>query len=394
MSGAEIEGGKRADKICAPGVVFGGEERSERDRDEIGVAVIGLAIGEGELRALDERVHEVRAERVHRREIEVLEQRELLEEDRALAPGPAFEHRVAVIVERDRVFDARLPAGEVVGREEAAMALARGVEHFVEAEEPVDRLGDEAAVPGVAGGVDPGLARVALGFGADPGIGRGERGVGEQAAGRRHRAVRQVDRGARRPGALEERADALDRGRDARHEVDSVGGVADREGEHVGELPGAPIAEEEAPGVEGPGNDRRQEAGAGDEVEPEVGEMGEGCGRRGDALPADDVLGPGAGRMEDDRRVAAGAVEMGLRHLQREGGGGGGIEGIATALEHGHADPARDPVRAGDDAEGGGDLGAGREHRGSLEWLTTDATARSAGSKAAPLTRGLVRGRA
>ena len=147
------------------------------------------------------------------------------------------------------------------------------------------------------------------------------------------------------------------------------GGVGDGEGEHVGELPGAPVAQEEAPGVEGAGDDGGQEAGAGDEVEPEGGEVRERRGGRRHALPADDVLGAGARGMEDDRRVPARAVEMRLRHLQREGGGGGGIEGVAAPFEHRHPDLARDPVRAGDDAEGGGDFGAGREHRTSLGWL-------------------------
>ena len=45
--------------------------------------------------------------------------------------------------------------------------------------------------------------------------------------------------------------------------------------------------------------------------------------------------------------------------------GGGGVERVAAALQHRHADLARDPVRAGDDAERAGDLGAGGEHAGS-----------------------------
>ena len=34
------------------------------------------------------------------------------------------------------------------------MAAARDVEHLLAAAEPVDRLGDKAAIPGVAGAVD------------------------------------------------------------------------------------------------------------------------------------------------------------------------------------------------------------------------------------------------
>ena len=85
-------------------------------------------------------------------------------------------------------------------------------------------------------------------------------------------------------------------------------------------------------------------------------------GLRGDALAADHVLRLRARRVQDDRRIAARAVEMRLRHLQGEGRGGGGVERVAAALQHRHADLARDPVRAGDDTERAGDLRAGGEH--------------------------------
>src|SRR5205823_5902124 len=75
-----------------------------------GVAVPGLAVGHGELAALDEQV-------------DVLggavggqfgrEQGELLEEGGALAPGARLAHRPAVPVVRHRRLVARRPAGEV-----------------------------------------------------------------------------------------------------------------------------------------------------------------------------------------------------------------------------------------------------------------------------------------
>ena len=58
-----------------------GQEPLERD---LGVAVERLAVGEGELRALDHHMDVLGVRQL--REFEAVEQRELLEEDRALAP--------------------------------------------------------------------------------------------------------------------------------------------------------------------------------------------------------------------------------------------------------------------------------------------------------------------
>ena len=66
--------------------------------------------------------------------------------------------------------------------------------------------------------------------------------------------------------------------------------------------------------------------------------------------------------MQDDRRIAARAVEMRLRHLKRERRRGGGIEGVPATFQHRHSDLARDPVGTGDDTERAGYLGASGEH--------------------------------
>ena len=55
-------------------------------------------------------------------------------------------------------------------------------------------------------------------------------------------------------------------------------------------------------------------------------------------LAADHLLGPRARVVEDDRRIAARAVQMRLGDLQGERRGRRGIEGIAAALQHRHAD--------------------------------------------------------
>ncbi len=82
-----------------------------------------------------------------------------------------------------------------------------------------------------------------------------------------------------------------------------------------------------------------------------------GAGRRR-ALSADHLDAALTYVVDDDGDIAAGAVEMGLDHLEGEGGGDRGIEGIAALLQGRHADCRRDPVGRGDDAEGALDLGA------------------------------------
>ena len=88
-----------------------------------------------------------------------------------------------------------------------------------------------------------------------------------------------------------------------------------------------------------------------------------GAGRRG-ALPADHLRLALAHVIENDRHVAARPVEMRLDHLQREGGGDRGVEGVAALFQRRHADGGGDPVRRGDDAEGAFDFGARGERIG------------------------------
>ena len=83
-------------------------------------------------------------------------------------------------------------------------------------------------------------------------------------------------------------------------------------------------------------------------------------GRR--TLAADDLDGSAlAGVVDNDRHIAAGAVEMRLDHLQRERGGDRGIEGVAALLQDSHAHGGGDPMGRRDDAESALDLGPGGE---------------------------------
>jgi hypothetical protein len=153
----------------------------------------------------------------------------------------------------------------------------------------------------------------------------------------------------------------VDGGADALDQGIAVPGVADRRREHVAERQRAVVAQEQHVGVEGAWHAGGEKAGAGYEIEAERAEMLDGRASRRAPLAADD-LGPAPlCRVDHDRNVAAGPVEVRLHHLQREGRRDPGVEGVAAALEHAHPDGRRDPMRAGHDPEGPLDLGAGRE---------------------------------
>ena len=62
------------------------------------VAVVDLAVGKGEFHGLRDRVDEVGADGIHRGEVEVLQNRERLQEDRSLAPGAGLGDGPAVVI--------------------------------------------------------------------------------------------------------------------------------------------------------------------------------------------------------------------------------------------------------------------------------------------------------
>jgi hypothetical protein len=138
-------------------------------------------------------------------------------------------------------------------------------------------------------------------------------------------------------------------------------GVIDRRRQHVGEPHGAVVAQQQHPGIEHSGHASREQPGAGHHVEAEAAVMRDGrLGRRG-TLAADHLGLAGADIVNDDRHIPARTIEVGLHHLQREGGGDGGIEGVPASFKHRHADRGRDPVGRRHHAEGALNLGPGGE---------------------------------
>ena len=315
-----------------------------RHVDKIRIAVPGLAVGEGELGAFDDEMDKIRPERVEAVEIETLQQRQLLQQHRPLAPRAALGDRVAAIVEGDRRLDRRLPARHVVAGQQPAMAAAGDVEHFFAPAETVDRLGDKAAVPRVAGALDLAVAPAVAGLGEDAPVGRGERRVAEQPARLRRHAVRQIDRRRARPFAAEQLGDGRDRHADLADRRIAVLGIADRRAEDFGERHRPVIAQQPHPGAERRGNRGGEQPGAGDQVEPELAET-----RRSSPPPAPrpgrrSSRSAGSPRSNQHRRLAERAVQMRLDHLQGEAGRGRGIEGIAALFEDAHADRRGDPM--------------------------------------------------
>ena len=143
----------------------------------------------------------------------------------------------------------------------------------------------------------------------------------------------------------------------------AVAGIRDRRAEHLGQRHGAVIAQQHHPGVEGAGHAGRQQAGAGDEIEPKRLAMRNGQTGRRNALPAQHLGAVALGIVQNDRHVAARTVEVRLDHLKRESGGATGVESIAALFQDRHADRGGDPMGRRHHAEGTFDFRTCREWR-------------------------------
>ena len=139
-------------------VVVVAQQRFDRHVDEPRVAVIGLAVGKGELGRLGDDVDEAGAERIHGAQVEAPEQGKLLQEHRPLAPRTGLAHDQVAVRVCHRLLIGRLPVDHVVTGQQAAMGAAAAV-HDLAPAEAVDLLGDEALVPHAPRRLDDGLAR-------------------------------------------------------------------------------------------------------------------------------------------------------------------------------------------------------------------------------------------
>jgi hypothetical protein len=118
------------------------------------------------------------------------------------------------------------------------------------------------------------------------------------------------------------------------HDRVAVAGVADGERQNVAQLPGAVIAEQQKPGVDGGRNGSGEGTGTGDQFKA-LGELvlAGGGGRRWPLPHQHDGPGRVVGRREDAGHVAAGPIEVRLHNMEHKCPGDGGIEGISAAFQ-------------------------------------------------------------
>jgi hypothetical protein len=97
------------------------EEVIQRHRSKVGIGVPRIPVGKGELRAFGHKMDVIRREKAGGAQRESFEEAQLLEEDRSLAPWPAFGHSPALEISSHRFLMHCLELGKVDARKQAAM---------------------------------------------------------------------------------------------------------------------------------------------------------------------------------------------------------------------------------------------------------------------------------
>ena len=151
-------------------VVLAREQALERRLRARRVAVEGVAIGERELGALGDHVHELLIGELG--EVIAGEQRELLQADRTRSPRQRLADGQPAVLERGDGLDGGAPGREVV----------RGQQAILLGDETVDLCRDEPLVEGSARPLDPVLARAAARLVGDAAIRGGENRVAKERA--------------------------------------------------------------------------------------------------------------------------------------------------------------------------------------------------------------------
>src|SRR5262245_28399077 len=146
-AGADLRRSLITDQPTAFGVVILGKQATEWDVGELGIAIEGIPVGEGELGAFLNGVYELGTTRIHAGDVIPLQQRQLLQQNGTLRPWARLANAIPAVVDRDRCLHGRPPSGKILTSQEAGVRLAGRI-HDRLPEEPVDRFGDEAFVPG------------------------------------------------------------------------------------------------------------------------------------------------------------------------------------------------------------------------------------------------------
>src|SRR4029079_16845699 len=97
-SGPQFERGFFGDEFATISIVGIRQQGLDRHLDEFGIAVEFFTIGERELGSLDLYMDEIRAGRMKIIEAHAFEQRQLLEQDRSLAPDSGLADGIATVI--------------------------------------------------------------------------------------------------------------------------------------------------------------------------------------------------------------------------------------------------------------------------------------------------------
>ena len=250
-----------------------------------------------------------------------------------------------------------------------------GAVHPLDVLEAKERVGDEAAVPGVVRSRDlvVAIGGARLGLVDDAPVGAGELPVAMQ---RPRRGDRQIHLRRRRPLVSKERLDVPDAARNLGNDRIAVLRIADGKAQHVAQRERAVVAQHCEPAAECTRYDRCERSRAGYELEAELVAVPRDRRRAWCRSLGAEHHWLAAGRPQDRRQVATRPVQVRLDDLEGEAGRDGGIEGIAALLEHRHAGRRREPVRRRDHAEPAAELRASRDRHAS----GTSHTAPSGGS--------------
>ena len=130
--------------------------------------------------------------------------------------------------------------------------------------------------------------------------------------------------------------DGADGGADPLEQGAARSRIADGRLEDLLEALGAPVPQQEQPGIDGSRHSSGQRSGAGDEVNPEIGEVGDRRAGGCRPLPAQDLRGRVVRRGDDRGHVAAGPVQVGFDDVQHEARRRCRVERVPAALEGPH----------------------------------------------------------
>ena len=321
-----------------------GEQHIFGDVVELGVAVVGVAIGVGQFHGFDGVMNVIG--RVGLRAIVAFHDVQDFEHRGTLAPEAGLVNGVAVEGGGDGLLGLKLEGGHVFIAQQSAVGLAEGV----------DLAGDFAAIEIVADGVDGGFAGRAvrecflfgLGHGAE---GAGGVGLAEDFANLRRVAIGHEVRlgGGPKIEKFAAGGDGL-----GSHFIDGVTvGVFNGGGNGFLEGLGSVVAQGDQAGVHHAGHQRGHETGDGDNalqagfavlaadldftgLERTLAEH-IGAGEFGHGADAGDGVNLAVLGANEDGRFAAQAEVRKLRDRSREHGGDANVHRVAAAIVHAHA---------------------------------------------------------